>query len=382
MYDQGSMDRIGRLMRLRDLVAAGQMAPDAAPLPMNTLRNNTTGAEYRLDSVPQGGAGGQSPQLDYSQPIEIFGQGKGYAIKGQPLSAMINGRRVDYGVDDAASKLATQRAQDLAMKRAEQQQGLDSGALDIQRKQADMAGGRRPAAPSGYMWNEDGSAVKPIPGFQKESVPTEDERKSAGYAVRMESALNLVKKVGEEDKKSIVPGGKEVLASALGNTAGTLARSDNRQRVYNAQLDALDAALTLATGAAYTRGQLQNLHQSYFPQYGEGPKSIADKAARLQDIIETARMRAGRVEPKADEVLNRSGQYGSGADRARAEFEARKAAISGDRKAANAGADQTDSFPDPRKEVGTIITDNSTGVRMRSDGRQWRIIGRGGGGGW
>ncbi|AEI70867.1 hypothetical protein [EBPR podovirus 1] len=98
MYDQGSMDRIGRLMSLRDLVTAGQMAPDAAPLPMNTLRNNTTGAEYQFESSPQGGAGRQSPQLDYSQPIEIFGQGKGYAIKGQPLSAMINGRRVDYGV--------------------------------------------------------------------------------------------------------------------------------------------------------------------------------------------------------------------------------------------------------------------------------------------
>jgi hypothetical protein len=48
----------------------------------------------------------------------------------------------------------------------------------------------------------------------------------------------------------------------------------------------------------------------------------------------------------------------------------------------SAGDNQADSLPDPRKEVGTIITDNSTGVRMRSDGRQWRIIGRGGGGGW
>jgi hypothetical protein len=57
MYDQGSMDRIGRLMSLRDLVTAGQMAPDAAPLPMNTLRNNTTGAEYQFESSPQGGAG-------------------------------------------------------------------------------------------------------------------------------------------------------------------------------------------------------------------------------------------------------------------------------------------------------------------------------------
>jgi hypothetical protein len=131
MYDQGSMDRIGRLMSLRDLVTAGQMAPDAAPLPMNTLRNNTTGAEYQFESSPQGGAGRQSPQLDYSQPIEIFGQGKGYAIKGQPLSAMINGRRVDYGVDSDKSQAMTQAAQDRALKLEQVQQGLDAGALDI-----------------------------------------------------------------------------------------------------------------------------------------------------------------------------------------------------------------------------------------------------------
>jgi hypothetical protein len=121
MYDQGSMDRIGRLMSLRDLVAAGQMAPDAAPLPMNTLRNNTTGAEYQFESSPQGGAGVQSPQLDYSQPIEIFGQGKGYAIKGQPLSAMINGRRVDYGVD----REATNSAEDRRLKIANDQATID-----------------------------------------------------------------------------------------------------------------------------------------------------------------------------------------------------------------------------------------------------------------
>lgn len=127
MYDQGSMDRIGRLMSLRDLVSAGQMAPDAAPLPMNTLRNNTTGAEYKFDSVPQGA---QSPQLDYSQPIEIFGQGKGYAIKGQPMAAMINGRRVDYGVDSAKSQALTQAAQDRAIKLAQAQQDLDSRALE------------------------------------------------------------------------------------------------------------------------------------------------------------------------------------------------------------------------------------------------------------
>ena len=367
-------ERLGRLVNLRDLAVARSQAPSAQKLPVNTLRNNTTGAEYSFDSDPRV-AVAQWPELDYSQPIEIFGQGRGYAIKGQPLSALINGRRVDFGVDSAA----TARSRDMEMKRAEQRQGLESGALDIRRKQADLSGGKRPAAPSGYMWKPDGSGVEMIPGFQpKDSAPTEDERKAAGYAVRMESALNLVKKVGEEDPAALSPGGKEVLYSSLGNTAGTLARSDNRQRVYNAQLDALDAALTLATGAAYTREQLQNLHQSYFPVYGEGPKSVADKEARLQDIIQTARMRAGRVEQKADEVLSRSKQFGSGADRARADFEARKAAISG----SNTTANQSDKLPDPRQEKGTIVTDNSTGVRMKSDGTQWRIIGGGSQGTW
>ena len=140
------MDRIGRLMSLRDLVAAGQMAPDDETLPVNTLRNNSTGAEYQFASGPQGA---QVPQLDYSQPIDIVGQGKGYAIKGQPLSAMINGRRVDYGVDGDASRKATQAAQDRTMKLAEQMQGLDAGALDIAKKRMENSamqstGGAKP----------------------------------------------------------------------------------------------------------------------------------------------------------------------------------------------------------------------------------------------
>jgi hypothetical protein len=150
MYGQEPMDRIGRLMSLRDLVAAGQMAPDAKPLPVNTMRNNTTGAEYQFASLR---SGAQGPQLDYSQPIEIFGQGKGYAIKGQPLSAMINGRRVDYGVDGDASRKATQAAQDRTMKLAEQMQGLDAGALDIAKKRMENSamqstGGAKPLTES------------------------------------------------------------------------------------------------------------------------------------------------------------------------------------------------------------------------------------------
>jgi hypothetical protein len=65
------------------------------------IRNNRTGATYSLNN---GSPQANDVALDYSRPIEIFGQGKGYAIKGQPLAAMIDGRRVDYGVDNTATQ--------------------------------------------------------------------------------------------------------------------------------------------------------------------------------------------------------------------------------------------------------------------------------------
>jgi len=79
------------------------------------IRNNRTGATYSLNN---GSPQANDVALDYSRPIEIFGQGKGYAIKGQPLAAMIDGRRVDYGVDRAATNAAEDRRLSIADKQA------------------------------------------------------------------------------------------------------------------------------------------------------------------------------------------------------------------------------------------------------------------------
>ncbi len=79
------------------------------------IRNNRTGATYSLNTgAPQA----NDVALDYSRPIEIYGQGKGYAIKGQPLAAMIDGRRVDYGVDRAATNAEQDRQLAIADKQA------------------------------------------------------------------------------------------------------------------------------------------------------------------------------------------------------------------------------------------------------------------------
>ena len=348
MYDQGSMDRIGRLMSLRDLVTAGQMAPDAAPLPMNTLRNNTTGAEYQFESSPQGGAGRQSPQLDYSQPIEIFGQGKGYAIKGQPLSAMINGRRVDYGVDDAASKLATQRAQDLAMKRAEQQQGLDSGALDIDKKRVELAALKSTGG------------AKPL---------TESQGKAAGFSLRAEDAENILRGLGKEGggtgtaaalrdvpvvgralgdlaewggdvlgvSDTPMPGSIKRAAEAvpfMGDALGTLTnwtQSEPQQKVEQAQRNFINAVLRRESGAVITQEEFDNARKQYFPQPGDEQGTVAQKQENRQATIA---------------ALKTEGAHGY--ERARAEFEARKNAIAGSKKGQPGSASYDVTLPDGR----------------------------------
>lgn len=380
MYDQGSMDRIGRLMSLRDLVSAGQMAPDAAPLPMNTLRNNTTGAEYQLESSPRGA---QGPQLDYSQPIEIYGQGKGYAIKGQPLSAMINGRRVDYGVDSAKSQAMTQAAQDRAIKLAQAQQDLDSRALGNEKDRIELASLRSIGG------------AKPL---------TESQAKNAGFSVRAEDADRLYRELekggggtGIANALRGIPGigdklgdGAEYVGDVLGVTEaprpGTIKRvlqsapfigdglatmsnwtqSPKQQQVEQAQKNFVMAVLRPESGAVFGNSELSDIANNYFPQPNDSPEVVAQKEEARQSVIAALKTSAGH-----------------GYEQAKADFEARKARLAGEKKPSiGTSASQTDSIPDPRTEVGTIIIDNATGTRMQSDGKQWRIIGRGGGGGW
>jgi hypothetical protein len=312
MYDQGSMDRIGRLMSLRDLVTAGQMAPDAAPLPMNTLRNNTTGAEYQFESSPQGGAGRQSPQLDYSQPIEIFGQGKGYAIKGQPLSAMINGRRVDYGVDSDKSQAMTQAAQDRALKLEQVQQGLDAGALDIAKKRMENSA------------MQSTGGAKPL---------TESQGKAAGFGVRANDADSIIRDIGGSG--DVQPGLIKRTAEAVpfvGDALGTLTnwtQSEPQQKVEQAQRNFINAVLRRESGAAIGSEEFDNARTQYFPQPGDAPETVAQKEMNRQATIAAMKTESGH-----------------GYEQARAEFEARKAAISGDRKATAGAGGNTVALPD------------------------------------
>ena len=132
--------------------------------------------------------------------------------------------------------------------------------------------------------------------------PTEGMRKSAVLAGRLEGALSDLSKLSPAaqtpelgpallQSASFIPG-FEILASKV--------TSADRQKAEAAQLDALDAALTLGTGAAYTNEQLKGYAKSYFPQIGNDAATIADKQVRFERLVALAREQAGPAAKSID----------------------------------------------------------------------------------
>lgn len=133
---------------------------------------------------------------------------------------------------------------------------------------------------------------------------TEGERKAAALGTRLEGALQALNAVEQASPGASRPGWMERGLENVGlETAANVVRSSDRQQADAAQLDALDAALTLATGAAYTETQLQSLRKSYFPQIGDSDAQVAAKQKRFETIVQTARIASGRAEPSIDKAL-------------------------------------------------------------------------------
>lgn len=175
-------------------------------------------------------------------------------------------------------------------------------------RQANAGGPQR--APAGYKWTstEDGQpALTFIPGGPADPASktggnaSEDERKSSTLLMRMEDALKTMSAVAGQTPSAATPGFTQSMISnvpLVGEIAANVLTGEPRQRIEAAQLDALDAALTLATGAAYTKEQLRGLSKSYFPQIGDNEQTIKEKRARFANVIESAKVRAGRALPQ------------------------------------------------------------------------------------
>jgi len=129
------------------------------------------------------------------------------------------------------------------------------------------------------------------------NMPNEGERKAATLSNRLNFSVDQINQAIGIDPTAAMPNTGIEIARFLSRSEMIPNRltSAQRQIVESAQLDILDAALTLGTGAAYTREQLEGYRKSYFPQISDKPETVVAKRARLQNILVSAEIASGRA---------------------------------------------------------------------------------------
>lgn len=148
---------------------------------------------------------------------------------------------------------------------------------------------------------------------------TEGERTAGILANRLDFAKSQIDEILQQSPEAQSPGALPTMLEGAGmNYLARVSNPAERQIVEAAQEDMLDAALTLGTGAAYTKEQLQGYKKSYFPQLGDDQKTIEAKAGRLRNLIDAAYTKAGRGAPAA----RRSAQGDVVAVNSQAEYDA------------------------------------------------------------
>ena len=131
------------------------------------------------------------------------------------------------------------------------------------------------------------------------NLPSESERKAGTMANILDKNIQQMQTALGVDPNAVKP---NVPASVVEAIAGPnlLSRSmkpAQRQIIEDSQLDVLDAALTLRTGAAYTKEQLLGMRDTYFPKLGDKPSTVEAKKQRLETLLDSAYISSGRATP-------------------------------------------------------------------------------------
>jgi len=127
--------------------------------------------------------------------------------------------------------------------------------------------------------------------------PTGEERKAAVLSNRLNFGVAQMNEAIGKDPSAAMPN-NAAEAARFFTRSEFLANKltpEQRQIVDAAQLDVLDAALTLGTGAAYTREQLEGDKKSYFPQLGDSQEVVKTKQKRLENLLVSAEIASGRA---------------------------------------------------------------------------------------
>lgn len=210
--------------------------------------------------------------------------------------------------DSAATVAATRRGQDMTDARARELNANSRG-------QYDAARGVLVDTRTGTATAVTGPDGKPL---TRDKAMTEFQGKSAGFADRAQEAdaiLNQLHAKGPtgfglvaSDRPGTIKGAVEsvpFIGEGLGGFVNTLPSAiggpnANQQRAEQAQRNFVNAVLRQESGAAIGASEFENARKQYFPQPGDTPEVIAQKAAnRRTAIAGLARSAGGNYTPPA-----------------------------------------------------------------------------------
>ena len=148
--------------------------------------------------------------------------------------------------------------------------------------------GPKPAAPpSGYRWAE-GGALEAIPGGPGDK-PTDGQSNAALYAQRMQEADAILSdpKVSEASQSRM-----EAARSGVPVYGNSLV-SKEYQKADQAQRNFINATLRRESGAVISPDEFENAKKQYFPQPGDHPDVLKQKADNRKTAIQGISNAAG-----------------------------------------------------------------------------------------
>jgi hypothetical protein len=123
--------------------------------------------------------------------------------------------------------------------------------------------------------------------------PTESEQNAAGFAQRMERVTAIIDAL----PVAAAPGMGSAIAGSIPFVGGVAQRgvqSEQTQQFQQAANDWIRAKLRKESGAAIGKDEMESEYRTYFPQVGDGPAVIAQKAAARRVATQAMKTAAGK----------------------------------------------------------------------------------------
>jgi hypothetical protein len=278
-------------------------------------------AAYALDTPEKWNAA--VPQI--MQELGVQGPPPDFSQRERILSETLS---VKDQLDMEMTRRGMQLKERVANAQAASEYAQAAAANSLAAQRANIGGQPGMKAPSGYRYSQNQAgeyALEPIPGGPADPAQkplTDDQSKAVGFASRLRDADA---RLSSQEVQNALQSGYDNTVAGIPLGIGNSLVTNEYQIGDQARRDFLNSQLRRESGAVIGNQEFLSGAKQYFPEYGDKPDVLLNKAASRKQAIYNMLVSAG---PK----------YAQEAAKAKKEYEDTLASINKARKAAAPGA--------------------------------------------